>query len=110
MTELSLNCWLWRGTVIHRDIFNVDISSSKNVTALKKALIQMLKLGQDQRLIALWQVNIPEEQFLRMAPTQLTLDENSELHGLWKLSRVFPTPPPDDRVHIIVKTREFWLL
>ncbi|KAF8584004.1 hypothetical protein K439DRAFT_1661009 [Ramaria rubella] len=101
---LRLNCWVIGDDI--RSVFDVEISPSKSVSALRKAI----KIEQEPRFndipaveFDLWKVSLPGNDFLDTA--NKTVFESECLNPLSKLSEVFAEGLVEGNLHVIVKRR-----
>ena len=102
--DMTLNCWV-RGQEIRR-IFPVNISPSQTTGALKK-VIKNDKLDFrdiDADALDLYKVSLADDEGLEKALAGLTFGPHELLRPTELLSLVFPTPPPERHVHIVVTT------
>ncbi|CAG8788760.1 25114_t:CDS:2, partial [Gigaspora rosea] len=107
MTSVTLNCLVF-GEDPYDKNFSVEISTSKNVNTLKKAINDDLKSGVATKDLKLFKVNIPlgetrDENVVKM----LELDDLSigqEMNNnLQQISDYFSVQPVDTNLHILVQ-------
>jgi Crinkler effector protein N-terminal domain len=105
MDELTLNCWV--RSEDPKAIFQVKVSSTDTVYDLQKAIKNVKPVAfrdVDPDDLTLYKpkapISIPFESLRKF-----TLSENGEmLYGMYRLSNVFPEPPPEYDIHVIVGT------
>jgi|ERR1700722_12514434 len=124
--ELKLFCW-----VVDRseDPFSVDITITKTVDDLKKAIKMEMELDGPAHAFTLWKASapistlnattiilckvddIPVDRTLKEKLINLKLDDKESLLPVTRLSEVFSNPPKDKHLHIIMRaTGEFYSL
>ena len=101
---MTLNCWV-RGQEIHR-IFPVNISPSQTPGALKKVIKNdkpdLGDIAADA--LDLYKVSLADDEDLEQALEGLTLGLHGRLRPMEPLSLVFPAPPLERHLHIVVAT------
>ena len=100
---ITINCWI-RGDEYMR-VFDVEISRSKSVHALRVAIkAQMPNTLKDIEpfLLILYKISIPCTPQLPERVTALELDR-LKLNPLLKLSKVFEDGLLDEHVHVVVE-------
>ena len=103
--DMTLNCWV-RGQEFHR-IFPVKISPTQTVGVLKDNIKNDKPLDFcdiDADALSLYKVSLADDEDLEQALEGLTLGPHGWLRPMEPLSLVFPTPPPERHVHIVVTT------
>jgi hypothetical protein len=102
---LELNCLVLGDDTSH--VFTVKIPNNDNVSALKKAIWTEKTpvfgdIPADQ--LVLWKVSFPDDENLQQTLDKLELSEGDALRrSSARLSKVFPTRPEDEHLHILVK-------
>ena len=111
---LELNCLVLRDDTSH--IFTVKIPDNDNVSTLKEA-IRTKKTPEFNHVAAdklvIWQVSFPDDDNLPQMLDELNFVESNALRrASTKLSKVFPTRPEDEHLHILIQrpTREPYLI
>ena len=102
--DMTLNCWV-RGHEIRR-IFAIEISSTKTIGVLQNT-IKNKKLDFrdiDADALDLYKVSLADDEGLEKALAGLTFGPHELLRPTELLSLVFPTPPRERHVHIVVTT------
>ncbi|KAH9953866.1 hypothetical protein BGW80DRAFT_1439868 [Lactifluus volemus] len=102
MNELTLNCWV--RSEDPEAIFQVKLSNTDTVYGLQKAIKNETSVtfrDVDPKAIALYKpkasISIPYERLRK-----IILSEHGELlYGVYRLSNVFPEPPPEYDIHVI---------
>jgi len=105
---VSLICLLEGDTFANA--FEVDIEKSNTICKLK----DIIKRNNAQTFakinakdIRLWKVKIPDNREDQL--NNLSLQDKDELLATRKISKYFPSPPPEEHVHVIVKlSRKCW--
>jgi hypothetical protein len=106
MEVFTLNCWV-RGPYVG-NIFEVKISKTETVAALKEAIKNKKPVAfrdVDVDTLALYNVSLPDasDPQLEESLNKLSLDKEERLGAQTKLSKVFPeSAPGDDTTTIIV--------
>ena len=117
---LELNCLVLGDDTSH--IFTVKIPDNDNVSTLKKAIWtkkpnefnhvdEFNHVAADKLVI--WQVSFPDDDNLPQMLDELNFVESNALRrASTKLSKVFPTRPEDEHLHILIQrpTREPYLI
>jgi hypothetical protein len=101
---LELNC-LVQGDAL-RNAFSVEISSTKNVSALQEAIRKKKEPAFDRvpaDTLVLWKVSIPADGLAKEDPRVHDLDEDQSLSPLEELSEVFSASLPRKHIHIVVR-------
>ena len=101
---LELNCLVLEED--HSHVFSVEISASKNVAALKKAIKKEKKHTfehVDADALVLWTVSIPADDTLEEELSKLELVDEGSLSPVNRLSKEFSGEPKEGYLHIIVK-------
>jgi hypothetical protein len=101
---LELNCLVLGHDL--RNAFSVEISSTKNVSALQEAIRKKKEhgfKGVDADTLVLWKVSIPADGLAKEDPRILDLDEDQSLSPLEELSEVFSVSLPRKHIHIVVR-------
>ncbi|CAG8683846.1 10595_t:CDS:2, partial [Dentiscutata erythropus] len=103
ITSVILNCLVF-GEDPYDEIFSVEISTSKNVYALKKAINDKLKSDVVTKKLKLFKVNISlgetrDENIVQM----LDLSIGQEMNNFQKISDYFSAQPVDTNLHILVQ-------
>jgi hypothetical protein len=102
---LELNCLVLGDDTSH--IFTVKIPDNDNVSALKKAIWtqktpEFNHVAADKLVI--WQVSFPDDDNLPQMLDELNFVESNALRrASTKLSKVFPTRPEDEHLHILIQ-------
>ena len=108
MTSVTLNCLVF-GEDPYKKNFEVEINTSKNVNALKKAINDDLKSGVPTKDLNLFQVDIRlgetrDENIVAMLKLDNVLSTGREMdNGLQKISYYFNAQPGDANLHILVQ-------
>ena len=105
MKTFTFNCWV-RGPDVG-SIFEVKISKTESVAALKKAIRSEKPVAfrdVDADTLALYKPRDPVPRPYKENLSKLIFSEHGELleMGDDELSEVFPSPPPKHHIHIIV--------
>ena len=104
MPDITLNCWV-RGQEIHR-IFPVNISPAQTTGALKNVIKNnkpdLGDIAADA--LDLYKVFLPDDEDLEQALEGLTFGPHGRLRPMEPLSLVFPAPPLERHLHIVVAT------
>ncbi|PKY58869.1 hypothetical protein RhiirA4_481145 [Rhizophagus irregularis] len=99
---ISLICLLEGDTFANA--FEIDIEKNNSICKLKEIIKK--KNAQtfaniDAKDIRLWKVNIPDDREDQLI--NLSLQDKDELLATRKILKYFPSPPPEEHVHVIVK-------
>jgi len=105
MEVFTLNCWIHGSDA--GGIFQVKISKTETVAALKKAIRNETPATfreVDAHTLDLYKPRNPLGEPYKENLRQIILSEHGELLkiGLHRLSTVFPNAPPECDIHIIV--------
>ncbi|KAH9977131.1 hypothetical protein BGW80DRAFT_836767 [Lactifluus volemus] len=105
MDELTLNCWV--RSEDPEAFFQVKVSSTDTVYSLQKAIKNEKTVAfrdVDPYNLALYKPKAPISiPFQVERLRKFILSENGEmLYGMYRLSNVFPEPPPEYDIHVIV--------
>ncbi|KAH8917023.1 hypothetical protein BT69DRAFT_1355087 [Atractiella rhizophila] len=98
---LSLNCWI-RGTD-RREIFDVEISSSKTVMRLRKAIKDENPISfrdVDAKMLILYKVALRMDALEESM--KVALNQGESLEPLSQLSEIFVDPPASNHIHILI--------
>ena len=103
--EIRLWCWVYRDDV--NSLFPVNIPKNNTVGDLKdiirdKGFIRFRDV--EAQMLSLYKVSLADDEDLEQALEGLTLGPHGRLRPMEPLSLVFPTPPPERHVHIVVTT------
>jgi Crinkler effector protein N-terminal domain len=107
MDELTLNCWV--RSEDPEAFFQVKVSSTDTVYSLQKAIKNEKPVAfhdVDPYNLALYKPKAPISiPFQVERLRKFILSENGEmLYRMYRLSNVFPEPPPEYDIHVIVGT------
>ncbi|KAG6374933.1 hypothetical protein JVT61DRAFT_3682 [Boletus reticuloceps] len=103
-TPVALNC-LISGQDSSR-IFHVKVPSTDNVIALKEAIKEKISEefnGVNPTDLTLWNVSLPCDNVLEQHIQDVKLSDDTKLHPVKKLSRIFSGAFDDELLHIIVE-------
>ncbi len=101
---LELYCLIRGDDANH--IFPVEIASSKSVGALKEIVREKNKFSlehMDAKTLTLWKVSIPVDDSLKENVKKVELNDEEMLSPVHRLSSIFPDPPLQLHLHIIIK-------
>ncbi|KAG8813639.1 hypothetical protein FRC17_001475, partial [Serendipita sp. 399] len=84
--------------------FSVTIQPKATIDELKKNIKDETRTlaNVDHKRLLLYKVNIPDDDSLMETAMKFTLDPKSVLKATKRLSTIFPEPPPEDAVHLLV--------
>ena len=102
--SFQLNC-IVLGDDHHR-VFQVEISTTKTVAALKKAIKEEKKHAfqhVDADILNLWKISIPADGNLKKNLDNLELGYGASLLPVEELQKVFSVECAKERVHIVIK-------
>jgi hypothetical protein len=104
MDELTLNCWV--RSEDPEAFFQVKVSSRDTVYGLQKAIkngIPVTFRDVDPDDLTLYKPKAAPVPYEKLG--NLILSEHGELlYGVYRLSKIFPEPPPEYDIHVIVST------
>ena len=101
--SITLLCLVKGNTLANA--FPVDINKDQLVGHLKKAIkAEKHKTfhGVEADELKLWKVSIPGDQDDQLR--NLILQDSDELLAIRKISKYFPDLPPEEHIHVIVKS------
>lgn len=102
-TTITLICFV-QGNA-STNTFPIDIDGSKLVGHLKKAIKMEKQIDfadVDADKLRLWKVEIPDDHDDQLR--SLSLRNKDELLASKKISRYFPVTPPEEHIHVIIKS------
>ena len=106
MSEVyKINCIIPNG----RPEFPVKIGKNESVGELKDAIKQKMAPNLnafDAPTLNLYRIDVDASDEKKAIEEVKTLALANRLNTSWKLSRVFPSVPPDGEIHILVKLPE----
>jgi hypothetical protein len=100
---ITLTCLIQGNTPA--DAFEVDIEESKSISKLKDIIKKknaQTFANVDAKDIKLWKALIPDDHNDQLRT--LTLQHKDELFATKKISKYFPVIPPEDHIHVVVKS------
>jgi Crinkler effector protein N-terminal domain len=104
MDELTLNCWV--RSEDPKAIFQVKVSSTDIVYDLQKTIKNVKPVAfrdvdpDDLTLYKPKAAPVPYEKLGNL----ILLEHGELLYGVYRLSKIFPEPPPEYDIHVIVGT------
>jgi len=101
---LELNCLVQGDDLRH--IFQIEIASTKAVSALKKRIWIEKKPTFDHvpaDTLVLWKVSVPADANLEQELGNLDLTDAKSLPPLKRLSNVFLDLPEESHIHLVVR-------
>jgi hypothetical protein len=101
--QLCLNCWVL-GDEVNR-VFSVDISGTKNVSALKDAISERNPDLGPARTLELWKVSasITIDRNLEEHVLEIDIEHREPLSPVAKLFGAFPDPLVDKDLHVVIR-------
>jgi hypothetical protein len=87
--------------------FSVKINRDEPISELKEAIKAKKQndfAGIDADRLKLWKKEIPDDQDDLLSNP--SLEDGEELLAIRKISKYFPDPPPEERIHVLVSTPE----
>ena len=110
MPPLQLNCLVLEDDpdyvffYNHNDVFSVKIADTASVGGLIETVNKHVFQHVDAECLALWNVSIPGDINFEEKINNLDLANKEPLPHVLKLSEVFPDPPEEEHLHIIVRS------
>jgi hypothetical protein len=101
---LELYCLIRGDDANH--IFPVKIASTESVGTLKEIVREKNKFAlehMDAKTLTLWKVSIPVDDSLKENVKKVELNDEEMLSPVHRLSSIFPDPPLQLHLHIIIK-------
>lgn len=103
--KIELHCWLLGSDPDHISV--VQIEKTQTIASLRnsiKAVKTQALRGHDAHTLALWKFSMVKEE-VNTRLEDINLDSLSDQHKLWvmdPISKVFPAPPEDGCVYLVV--------